>query len=108
MRRAGTSDRTSDYPSYGYGSADRIQLQQVLLNLILNGVEAVSAVPDGARAGGQLGDRPARRSPGLRARYRNRLRKGGGGPPVRCLLHHQAQGGMGMGLAIGPSTTDAA
>jgi nitrogen-specific signal transduction histidine kinase len=30
-------------------SADRVELQQVILNLVINAAEAMSAVPDGSR-----------------------------------------------------------
>ena len=40
------TDLTHDLPQI---SADRVQLQQVILNLVMNAAEAMSAVPDGSR-----------------------------------------------------------
>jgi C4-dicarboxylate-specific signal transduction histidine kinase len=69
---------------------DRIQLQQVILNLILNAVEAMSDIDEGARQ-----DQHRDGCRGRRARHRARYRSGPGpdecGPPVRGLLHDQAR-----------------
>ena len=71
---------------------DRIQLQQVILNLILNAVEAMSGIDKAAREVRiSTGERGLER----RARHRAGFRPGAGpaecGPPVRGLLHDQAR-----------------
>ena len=72
---------------------DRVQLQQVILNLILNAVEAMGGI-DGGRAG--AADQHRERGLRWRARHRSGFRPGARpaerGPPVRGLLHDQARG----------------
>jgi signal transduction histidine kinase len=81
-------------------TSNRIQLKQVILNLIVNGIEAVSGVADGPRElvvgsasevpDGVLGDR---------ARFRRRGGCRDPRPPVRGVLHDQVRW-HGHGLAI--------
>lgn len=49
LQRQGVSVRTALDPSGRHVVGDRVQLQQVLLNLLVNGVEAMSAVTDRSR-----------------------------------------------------------
>ena len=70
--------------------ADRIQLQQVIINLVINSIEAMQSVTDRPREltirSRQDGATPsASDSEGLRCRYLCRKR----GPAVQRLLHHQ-------------------
>jgi PAS domain S-box-containing protein len=49
LQRQGMSVRTELDPNGRRVVGDRVQLQQVLLNLLMNGVEAMSAVADGSK-----------------------------------------------------------
>ena len=92
---------------------DRIQIQQVLLNLLMNSIEAMSTVMDRPRqllmrsalAGSDevlVALRQGNRKPvpvleegegaGRRARLRHRARPADAGTDVRRFLHHQARG----------------
>jgi len=62
LRRHEVSVRTDIPPSLPPAFGDRVQLQQVLLNLIVNGVEAMDAVTDRPRA---LVIRAERAEPGM-------------------------------------------
>ena len=89
---------------------DRVQLQQVLLNLIVNGMDAMSAVPAGERVleirGRHDGDGD---NPAVRISVRDR---GVGLDSAEAKRLFEAfyttkPGGMGMGLAISRSIVDA-
>jgi signal transduction histidine kinase len=89
------SDLVADLPQI---SGDRVQLQQVVLNLILNGADAMSANPPGTR---RLHVTTARRDDAVRVSVRDE----GCGPPadVERLFEpffKTKPQGLGMGLAI--------
>ena len=70
---------------------DRVQLQQVVMNLLMNGMQAMDGVGEGPRRlaveVGRSAEEPAVRRPdGERRRPRHRSRQSR--PPVRRLLHH--------------------
>ena len=71
---------------------DRVQLQQVIINLVMNGIEAMQSVTDRPRelvirSGQDETHQSARKCDGLRRRDRRREC----GPAVQRLLHHQIQ-----------------
>ena len=71
---------------------DRVELQQVILNLVMNGIEAMQSVEDRPRelvirSGSGRDTTGERQRDGLRHRYLCRER----GPAVQRLLHHQIQ-----------------
>ena len=70
--------------------ADRIQLQQVILNLVINGIEAMQPVTDRPREL-VIRTRQDETEPGSGYGERLRCRRGRRGcrSAVRCLLHHQ-------------------
>ena len=85
---------------------DKVQLQQVLLNLIINGMEAVSAAPEGPR---RLSIRSAKDGPdGVVVTVSDT----GAGLDPEAVQHlfeafySTKGGGMGMGLAISRSTIE--
>jgi PAS domain S-box-containing protein len=85
---------------------DRVQLQQVLLNLVLNGMEAMEAQAPAAR---HLGIQTLRAGPAVRVGVQDR---GPGLPPERLETVFDAffttkASGMGMGLAISRSIVEA-
>jgi hypothetical protein len=68
---------------------DRVQLQQVVLNLILNAIEAMSSVEQGSREL-SISTQPAeRRDLGWSARLGAGTRSGASRAGFRALLHHQ-------------------
>ena len=86
---------------------DRVQLQQVLLNLILNGIEAVSAVSDGPRE--VLITSTKEPSNGVQIAIRD---SGIGLEPAKVdhvfdAFHTTKPGGMGIGLTISRSIIEA-
>ena len=85
---------------------DRVQLQQVLLNLVLNGMEAMEAQAPAAR---RLRIQTLRAGPGVRVGVQDR---GPGLPPDKVETVFDAffttkASGMGMGLAISRSIVEA-
>jgi two-component system, LuxR family, sensor kinase FixL len=85
---------------------DRVQLQQVLLNLVLNGMEAMEAQAPAAR---QLRIQTLPAGPGVRVGVQDR---GPGLPPDKLETVFEAffstkASGMGMGLAISRSIVEA-
>jgi C4-dicarboxylate-specific signal transduction histidine kinase len=88
-------------------AGDRVQLQQVLLNLIMNAIEAMSAVKDRARV---LSIRTDRQDPdGVLAAVQD---SGIGLDPAQLerifdAFHTTKQEGMGMGLSISRSIVEA-
>ncbi len=77
---------------------DRVQLQQVILNLIMNAIEAMSETSQGpherdqsrtARIAGPLGNRRAGRRNGHRPRLGPRIQTREPEPPFRSVLHDQ-------------------
>ena len=71
---------------------DRVQLQQVVLNLILNAVEAMSSVEEGARELSiRTEQRPDRWRSCRSARFRTGHRSGTSRAGFRTLLHHKDQ-----------------
>ena len=70
---------------------DRYELQQVLLNLITNAVQAVSGLPPGPAAARSAIATAARGRPGgaPRARHRSRRASAARLVPVHAVLHHQ-------------------
>src|SRR5882724_10750496 len=98
VQRSGVSLQTRLAPDLPLVEGDRVQLQQVMLNLILNAVEALSGVSEGSRdlliTRGRRSGRRARRGAG----FWSGIDPGECGPPVRGLLHDQAYGhGHGPG-----------
>ena len=79
--------------------ADRVQLQQVIVNLIINAVEAMSGVGGGARE--LLISTGGNASNGVLVSLRD---SGPGseefGPPVRGALHHQGPGHDFVDLSV--------
>ena len=72
---------------------DRHELQQVLLNLVTNAVQAVSAAGPGAGAQDQAGDHPpGRRRGAAGAGHRTRRPATPHPAPVHPVLHHQESG----------------
>jgi C4-dicarboxylate-specific signal transduction histidine kinase len=107
MKRSGISLRIDLARGLPFVDGDRIQLQQVVLNLILNAVEAMGAQRDGARelliASGEDGadgvSVAVRDSgPGLEPEGRERVFEA---------FYTTKPSGMGMGLAICLSIVDA-
>ena len=99
-RRSGARIRTDLAPNVSRVSGDAVQLQQVVLNLLLNGLDAMSAVSDRAR---ELIIRTEQETAfGLRVSVRD---SGAGIDPVIASriftpFFTTKQKGLGMGLAI--------
>jgi C4-dicarboxylate-specific signal transduction histidine kinase len=85
---------------------DRIQLQQVILNLVINGIEAMSAVPDRSR------DLLIRSCPYESGKVLVAVQDSGSGLQAETLAHlfraffTTKAKGMGMGLAISRSIVE--
>jgi PAS domain S-box-containing protein len=94
------------WPALPWVLGDRVQLQQVVLNLIMNGIEAMSAVPDRPRA---LVIRSGARESGLEVTVQD----SGIGLDPRNIDHifdtffTTKPNGMGMGLSICRSIIEA-
>jgi C4-dicarboxylate-specific signal transduction histidine kinase len=86
----GVSMQTQLAPTLPMILVDRVQLQQVIINLVMNGMEAMQAVADRPR---ELEIRSGRGAPSARKcdglRHWNRTRTCR--PAVQHLLHHQSQ-----------------
>jgi PAS domain S-box-containing protein len=107
LHGSGVSLRTQLSPDLPLVQGDRVQLQQVMLNLILNAVEALSRISEGPREllissvdGGASGVHVAVRD------------SGPGMPPERLrrlfdAFYTTKPGGMGMGLSICRSIVEA-
>jgi C4-dicarboxylate-specific signal transduction histidine kinase len=107
VQRSGVSLQTRLAPDLPLVEGDRVQLQQVMLNLILNAVEALSGVSEGSRdllisseGGGADGVRVAVQDsgPGLIPESADRLFEA---------FYTTKPTGMGMGLAICRSIIEA-
>ena len=70
---------------------DRVQLQQVLFNLILNAIEAMSAVNDRPRELTIVSAQGSGRRGGRGTRFRHRARSGSCGASLRGVLHDQSR-----------------
>jgi len=98
LRRNGTSLQTQLADGLPLVPGDRIQLQQVMLNLILNAVDAMSGSDEGSRELLiQHRGRRKRTACASRCAIGARTESGERGPALRRILHDQA-GCMGMGL----------
>ena len=73
--------------------ADRVQLQQVIINLVMNGIEAMQQVTDRPqRTDDPVANQPSERGSGDGRGSRRRLhRRREFGPAVRCVLHDQVE-----------------
>jgi C4-dicarboxylate-specific signal transduction histidine kinase len=91
LLRHGVSLQTQFATGLPLIEGDRIQLQQVILNLTLNAVEAMSGVDEGAREMRISTAREASNGARHRAGFRPGARPAECGPPVRGLLHDQAR-----------------
>ena len=94
-----TSDLAAKLPSVG---ADRVQLQQVLINLVMNGIEAMRETEPAKR---ELTITTTRSERGLIAAVSDRGVGLNGADPEQLFkaFHTTKSGGMGMGLAISRS-----
>jgi PAS domain S-box-containing protein len=95
MGRHGIVLQTALAPELPRVLGDRIQLQQVLLNLLVNAAEAMRETSAGAAPRRGAIDRGVSRrrdvaGPGGGGRG-GRLPRAGRGPPVRGVLHHEAE-----------------
>jgi len=107
MRRNDVSLRTSLAQRLPPVNGDRIQLQQVIINLVVNAIEAMSAVGDRPR---ELAVRSAMDGPNaVRVEVRD---SGPGVAPERAqqifeAFHTTKADGIGMGLSISHSIVEA-
>jgi PAS domain S-box-containing protein len=107
VRRSGVSLQTELAAGLPAIIGDRVQLQQVILNLIINGIEAMSAVPDRARV---LQIRSSKQDPdGVLVAVQD---SGIGLDPAQLdrifdAFYTTKRGGIGMGLSISRSIIEA-
>ena len=74
-------------------SGDRVQLQQVILNLMMNGLEAMAGIDQRTQvAPNSISASESARTSGIHCRYRARNRCRTRQPVVYSFLHHQATG----------------
>ena len=85
---------------------DRVQLQQVIINLVMNGIESMQSVLDRpARTGGPIASGRDTTSAGKCGGLRRRDLRRECGPAVHRLLHHQIQRhGYGTSRSAGRSS----
>jgi PAS domain S-box-containing protein len=69
---------------------DRIQLQQVLINLMINGMEAMQSIQGRARTADSIGARRPGCRGGVGCRYGDRAARGKRRTHLRCVLHDEA------------------
>ena len=107
MRRNGISLRTQLAPDQRFVQGDRVQLQQVMLNLILNAIEAMSELSEGSRE--LLISSEEAGADGIRVAVQD---TGSGLTPESFehlfdAFYTTKPGGMGMGLSICRSIIEA-
>jgi hypothetical protein len=88
--RYGVSVRTDLAAGLPKITADRVQLQQVLMNLMLNGIEAMKETGGVLTVKSQLDD--DNQLADLSQRHRRRVAVRKGASDLRCFLHHQTAG----------------
>jgi C4-dicarboxylate-specific signal transduction histidine kinase len=90
LRSSGTLLQTELAGGLPLVLGDRIQLQQVMLNLILNAIEAMSGLEGVPRVADQHGRRRSERRAHRRAGLGSGTEAGEYGPALRRILHDQA------------------
>jgi len=69
---------------------DRVQLQQVLMNLIVNSIDAMKESGWDARVDRQVAENGERRSSGIRQRYRRWASPAAIGPDLQRVFYNEA------------------